>query len=178
MKITPVHKLPYDGPKTHRSILMRIHEEAQEQGKNLSLLYIQKTVGVFFSAIGFPYYFKLFLPFIVNGIGRWGPTRKGRNLRKKLEHKIAVKARRKERKQQTLNRKDRKRYLAKKYQLQLHLDLVRRFNKRNELMVEKGLRPWTWEQYCKLTHYEKFISWGTKTYDHHVWRPRDFLPLR
>jgi hypothetical protein len=173
-----VRKLPYDGPKTHRAIVMRIHEEAQEQGKNISLLYIKHTVGVFFSAIGFPYHFKFFIPFIVAGLGRFGVTRKGRSLRKKLEHKIAVKERRKARKQATINRKDKQRYKIKHYRMVSHDKAVKAFNKRNEIMIKNNLKPWTWKEFCKLTNRKRFISWGTKPFNHYNWRPMDFLPLK
>lgn len=77
MKITPVNSLPdFDGPSTHMTILKKIHEEAIAEKKDMSFMYIYRTVYLFFGSKGFPYYFlKFFQKFSIPGLGRWKGNR-------------------------------------------------------------------------------------------------------
>jgi hypothetical protein len=79
-KFVPVNPLKdYKGPQTHHAILRKIHEEAIEQGMDISFNYIRTTVFLFFSVNGFPYHFKKYVKFAVRGIGRWVPNAEGRH---------------------------------------------------------------------------------------------------
>ena len=175
MKTTPVNKLPeYTGPRTHRSILQKIYDEAQTEGKDISLSYIQRVVYLFFSANGFPYYFKLFRSFALIGIGRWLVTRPGKTYyRNKLKKKKERSERLAEKRHQKriAKAKERDAILAKrKSELKCHAKLVDRFNALNADIISRGFTPWTWEKYCIHKKKRKWITWGTIKYNHWDWK--------
>jgi hypothetical protein len=162
MKITPVNKLPYNGPKTHNGILRKIHKEAQEQGKDISFNYIGRTVYLFFGFNGFAYYLRRLETFSIGGFGRWVVTWHARRIKERTER--------------------RKRKLQfKKNNIQGYYNkVVKRFHATNEKRLAKGggWEALTWRQFCKKYRYRQFINWGEIPKRHKHWTKGDLLTLR
>ena len=59
----------YKGPRTHRSILAKIREEAYANKHPMSTYHIERVVVLFFSSTGLGYHFRRGVNFFVKGLG-------------------------------------------------------------------------------------------------------------
>lgn len=127
-------KSKYDGPKTHRAIIMQIHKDCKQA---MSYGFIDRVVGLFFSHIGIQRFMVKGENFRIPGLGSFYLSKSGRRKRAKLE------AKRIERKRLSHNRKVRK--YMKKRRAQKALDKV------NKNRAEIGMEPLKFNTFIKIT---------------------------
>ena len=174
MKTTPVSNIKkFQGLKSHKAILRKIHSEAQELGYDISYTYIKNVICSFFSLPGIAKYVNKPDSFYITGFGHFQVDRFGRWLYRK---NLYYEAKRKEKKERLAKEKKEKKKIllikkkkagyAKRLPLFIsHKKLIIRWNNTNAIMIEKGLIPWTWEEFCRIRKNKRFIKWGTKPWN-------------
>ena len=86
----PVNKIPYDGPKTLKSISERIAQDAKERGLDISPKNIAFVIQHTFSVGGALNSIPHFITASAKSFGRWVPDRKGIVLRKRYYVERAI----------------------------------------------------------------------------------------
>lgn len=179
MKITPVSKLKkYQGPKYHNQILTKIYEDAQKEGIDISPVYIKKVIYLFFSLLGISYHFQNLESFEINDVGKWVLNAKGRKARRRKVSMDASHVRRVEKKRSKRNLANFKLLQDKAHVNGAHVRLVTKFNETNNELISRDLKPWKWNEYCRMKKRTLFISWGTEINIYRRYDPKKYIPLK
>ena len=177
MKTTPVSKLKdFQGPKSHYGILCQIHSEAKELGYDISQNYIDHVIRRFFSISGIAQYINKPESFYITGLGHFQVEKYGRKYYRKTQGLLRYYAARRKihnekvalirrEKRTIMNKKKRlthRLFLKRRRLFSSHTKLVANWNKINNRLLEKGLKTWTWSQFCRIKKRIKFIKYGIK----------------
>ena len=124
----------YEGPKTHDAIIRQIHEDAR---KRMSVDFIERVVGLFFSTIGIGKHMIAGKNFRIPSLGSFMLSKKGKLIRQREAIAKAEKARK------SHNRK------MKKYKRKL--SNIRKWNKVNDYRKSGGKEPIPFDEFMSIT---------------------------
>ena len=129
-----VGKSKYDGPKSHRAIIMQIHMDCKQ---GMSRNYIERVVGLFFGHTGIQGYMRDGENFRIPGLGTFILTKRGKRKREREA------AKRLEKRRVSHNKKISK--YMKKYRVQKAMEKV------NKNRAEIGMEPLDIKTFAKIT---------------------------